>query len=120
MNPDIADHFLRIGTLATGAVSGAAAGAASSWAMVIFGVPLAVVFAAFSGAMVSLSFIGQATLARMLVIVLSGTAAGAYTSALVSEWWGFTPSAMGGAAFVVGGALQWAVPTILARLKSDK
>jgi hypothetical protein len=50
MLTDTADHLIRIGTLATGAASGAAAGIASSWSMMIFGVPLAVVFAAFAGA----------------------------------------------------------------------
>lgn len=120
MNPDVIDHMVRVGTLAAGAASGAAAGVASTWSVAIFGVPLAVVFAAFSGAMVSLSFLGSATLARMLVIVLSGTAAGAYMSAFVAEWWGMSQAAMGGAAFAVGGALQWAVPVIIERLKVQK
>lgn len=119
MNPDMADHLYRVGTLTAGAVSGAATGVASSWAMMVFGVPIAVVFAAFAGAMVSLSFLPGATLGRTLIIVLSGTTAGAYTSAMISEWWGFTPGAMGGAAFVVGGALQWAVPALIARVKKE-
>lgn len=119
MNPDLADHLLRVSALAAGAASGAAAGVASSWSMMIFGVPLAVVFAAFAGAMVSLSFLPAATLARTAIIVLSGTTAGAYTSAMVSEWWGFSPAAMGGAAFVVGSALQWAVPALIARVKRE-
>ena len=117
MNPDMIDHMTRIATLAAGAASGAAAGVASTWSVAIFGVPLAVVFAAFSGALVSLSFLSPATLSRMLVIVMSGTAAGAYLSALVAEWWGLSPGAMGGAAFMVGGALQWAVPAIIERIK---
>lgn len=119
VNPDLADHLMRVSALAVGAASGAAAGLASSWSMVIFGVPLAVVFAAFAGAMVSLGFLPGATLGRTLIIVLSGTTAGAYLSALVSEWWGFSPAAMGGAAFVVGGALQWAVPALIARVKRE-
>ena len=117
MNPDLADNLLRIGTLATGAASGAAAGAASSWAMLVFGVPLAVVFAAFAGAMVSLSFLPSATLARTLSVVASGTAAGAYMSAFAAEWLHLTPAAMGGSAFFVGGALQWAVPVLIERYK---
>lgn len=119
VNPDLADHLLRVSTLAAGAASGAAAGIASSWSMMIFGVPLAVVFAAFAGAMVSLSRLPPASLGRTVVIVLSGTAAGAYLSALVSEWWGFSPAAMGGAAFAVGFALQWAAPALIARVNRE-
>ena len=119
MTPDAADHLIRIGTLAAGAASGAAAGVASSWSMLVFGVPLAVVFAAFAGAMVSLSFIPAATLGRTLVVVASGTVAGAYTAALVAEWWGFSQAATGGAGFVVGGALQWAVPAVIRRVQQE-
>jgi len=113
MNPDAADHLLRIGSASAGAVSGAAAGAASSWAMLIFGVPLAVVFAAFSGAMVSLTFMPASTAPRTLAIVASGTLAGAYMAAFAAEWLHLTPAAMGGAAFLVGGTLQWAVPVLI-------
>jgi hypothetical protein len=120
MLTDTADHLIRIGTLATGAASGAAAGIASSWSMMIFGVPLAVVFAAFAGALVSLSFLPAASLSRTLVILGSGSAAGAYTSALVAEWWGFSPAATGGAAFIVGGALQWAVPAVIRRIQGPQ
>ena len=113
------DIAMRVGSLTAGAVSGAAAGAASSWAMMIFGVPLAVVFASFAGAMVSLSFIPAATLSRTLIVVASGTVAGAYTAALVAEWWGFSQAATGGAGFVVGGALQWAVPAVIRRVQQE-
>ena len=117
MNPDTADYLLRVGERVIGAASGAAATGASSWAMLVFGVPVAVVFAAFSGAMVSLSFLPGATLARTLSIVASGTLAGAYMSAFAAEWLHLSSAAMGGAAFLVGGALQWAVPVLIERLK---
>ena len=117
LTPEVADHLARIGTLATGAVSGAAAGAASSWSMMVFGAPLAVVFAAFAGALVSLSFLPVASLSRTLVILASGSATGAYTSALVAEWLGLSQGAMGGAAFIVGAVLQWAMPALIRRIR---
>ena len=117
MNPELADYAIRTGTLAAGAASGAVTGVASAWAIAIFGVPLAVMFAAFSGAMVSLTFLGPATLARMVVVVLSGTVAGAYMSAFVAEWMGMSSAAMGGISFAVGGALQWAVPVVISRIQ---
>ena len=113
------DMALRVGSLAAGAVSGAAAGAASSWAMMIFGVPLAVVFAAFAGAMVSLTFLPAGTWRRTLAIIASGTVAGAYTAALTAEWLGLSQAATGGAGFLVGGALQWAVPALIMRIKAE-
>ena len=116
MSVETADGLIRAGTLAAGAASGAVANTAAAWALVVFGVPLAVVFAAFAGAMVSLTFLPAATLLRTAAVVGSGTLAGAYTSALVAEWWGFTSAAIGGVAFVVGGALQWAVPAFIDRI----
>lgn len=111
------DHpLLSVAKLSLGAASSAAASAASSWAMLVFGVPLAVVFAAFAGAMVSLSFMSIPSLRRALVVLASGTLAGAYTSALVAEWLNFTPAAMGGLAFVVGGTLQWLAPAVIDRI----
>lgn len=120
MLTDTADHMLRVGTLVAGAASGAASGLASSWSMMIFGVPLAVVFAAFAGALVSLSFLPAASLSRALIVLGSGSMAGAYTSALVAEWWGFSQSATGGAAFIVGGVLQWAVPALVRRINGGE
>ena len=115
MNPELADYAIRTGTLAAGAASGAVTGVASAWAIAIFGAPLAVVFAAFSGAMVSLTFLGPATLCRMLAVVLSGTVAGGYMSAFVAEWLGMSKAAMGGIAFSIGGGLQWAIPAMIER-----
>ena len=85
--------------------------------MLLFGVPLAVFFAAFSGALVSLTFLQAESFRRAAVILCSGTLAGVYTSALVAEWWHFTAAAMGGCAFVIGGALQWAVPEFIERMR---
>lgn len=114
---DAGDHLLRVGTAAAGTVSGLAAGSASAWSMMVFGVPLAVFFAAFSGALVSLSFLKPDSLQRAGIVLGSGTLAGVYTSALVAEWWHFTSAAMGGCAFVVGAALQWAVPEFIDRMR---
>lgn len=112
-----ADAWVRAGTAAAGAASGAAASTASSWSLAIFGAPLAVFFAAFSGALVSLSFMPVESLRRAAIILGSGTLAGVYTSALVAEWLHFTSAAMGGCAFLVGGALQWAVPEFIDRMR---
>ncbi len=115
-----AETFVRAGTAAAGAASGAAANTAAAWSMAIFGAPLAVLFAAFSGALVSLTFLPASSIARSLVVLFSGTLAGVYTSSLVAEWWRFSDAATGGCAFVVGAALQWAVPEFLDRMRRKK
>ena len=95
------------GVNAKALVLGSASGAVS----MIFGTEVALVFAGFSGALISLALTGPRGFAKAAGWVTSGTVAAAFISPLAIHYLGSVPSR--GVAFLVGFAVMHFLPASL-------
>lgn len=116
---DHADAAYRIATLGAGVASGAAASYSSDLSLSALGLSLAGLLGAFSGAMVSLSFLTVRNRRHAASILACGTLSGGYMSPLVVAWLGLAGSVDVAVAFGIGGTLQWAVPVLMSKFKSE-
>ena len=115
---DQADAAYRIATLGAGVASGAAASYSSDLSLSALGLSLAGLLGAFSGAMVSLSFLTVRNRRHAASILTCGTLTGGYMSPLVVAWMGLAGSVDVAVAFGIGGTLQWAVPVLVGKFKA--
>lgn len=77
---------------ATSAATGTASWATADWSLAVFGVPLAVLLAAFAGAVVALTFLPPVvSFLRLIGQVVTGTVAAAYVTPLAGFLWAGVP-----------------------------
>lgn len=93
--------------------------ATSDWSLMLIGVPLSTVLAAFAGSILSLTFQAVATYRQALAVLLAGTAAGSYLAPVADHVFSLPAVLEKGTAFVIGLAVQVAIPAILARIKRE-
>jgi len=74
---------------AAAVVSGTASVVSADLSTAMFGVPIAVILAAFAGASLALAFLPQMSRVQMLTAVLLGMAIGVYGSQLILAWQGW-------------------------------
>lgn len=117
-----------VAQVVTGGLGGTAAVAAyasNDLSVAIFGVQMAVVLAAFAGAMIALTFVHIEGRWKAALSVVSGTVGGAYLAPLMQKMAGVLVPGLPvledmdkPVAFLLGLAFQIAVPVLFARIKS--
>lgn len=108
-----ADDLIRIATISVGMVSGAASGVSAGLSLGMLGLSISGLLGAFSGAMVSLSFLTVKSKKHAVAILFGGTLSGGYMAPALVVWLGMSDSVLPGASFGIGATLQWAVPLLL-------